>query len=143
MREIIQGASIIPVTEHEKSGFGQMAPLDVPQRLWGRPGWRESLPKSSFLTGKNHSAHDPIAQDAPASAKRPRKKKKTVRMTTPRARSPVVEIPMAPTTLDLGTIRPVALEQRGVHLNEDNGDHEPVMTNQISQSQEPQDMSGD
>ena len=101
------------------------------------------MPKSSFSTGKNHSAQDPVAQDAPASAKRPRKKKKTVRVTTPRARSPVVEIPMAPIITGVGTIRPLTPEQRGAQLNEDNGDHEPAMANQMSQSQEPQDMAGD
>lgn len=142
MREIIQGASTIPVMEHEKSGSGQMAPLDVPQRLWGRPGWRESLPKSSFSTGKNHDVKGPAAQDAPAPAKRPRKKK-AVRVTTPRARSPLVEMPMEPITPDVGTTRPVALEQRGTNLNEDNEDHGPVMANQMPRSQGPQDMVGD
>ena len=100
------------------------------------------MPKSSFSTGKNHGVNGPGAQDAPTPAKR-LKKKKTVRMTTPRARSPVVEIPMAPTIPGVGTIRPVALEQRGAHLDEDAGDHESVMANQMSQSQGPQDMAGD
>jgi len=143
MREIIQGASIIPVMEHEKSGSGQMAPLDVPQRLWGRPGWRESLPKSSFSTGKDHGVHGTVAQDAaPGPEKRPRKKKKTVRVTTPRAQPPLVEIPMAPTTPGADTIGPVALEQRRTQSDGYNEDNEPVMANDMPRPQEPQNMVG-
>ena len=40
IREIIQSARIIPVSECENSGYGQMAPLEEPQQLWGRPGWK-------------------------------------------------------------------------------------------------------
>jgi hypothetical protein len=112
MREIIQGASIIPVKTHERSGSGQMAPLDVPQRLWGRLGWRESLPKSSFATDKSSSVDIPTAQDVPGPAKRP-KKRKTVRVKVPGAESPFVELPMAPSTPGAASIGPVTLEQRG------------------------------
>ncbi|KAM0706409.1 hypothetical protein Q7P35_005735 [Cladosporium inversicolor] len=142
MREIIQGASIIPVMEHETSGSGQMAPLDVPQRLWGRAGWREFLPKSSFSMGKNHGMDGPVAQDTPAPAKRSRKKK-AVRMATPQARSLLVETPMAPTTSGAATIGPVALERRGTQLSEDNEYYESMMANQMPQSQESEDMVED
>lgn len=143
MREIIQGASIIPVMEHERSGSGQMAPLDVPQRLWGRPGWREFLPKSSFSTGKSTGVDIPVAHDAPIPAKRQRKKKKTVCVATPRARSPSVGRSMAPTTPGAAIIEPVALEQRDTRLNEDNEDHEPMVVDQMPQSYQPQDLEGD
>jgi hypothetical protein len=142
MREIIQGASIIPVEKRERSGSGQMAPLDVPQRLWGRPGWRESLPKSSFATGKSSGVDVPVAQDPATRAKRP-KKKKTVRVAAPRARSPFVGIPMAPTTPGAASIGPVAPEQRGTYLNEGTEDHESMMADHTPQSQEPQDMVED
>jgi len=42
IRQIIQSAKALPVCENEKTGYGQMAPLESPQQLWGRePGWRE------------------------------------------------------------------------------------------------------
>jgi hypothetical protein len=142
MREIIQGASIIPVVEYEKFGSGQMAPLDVPQRLWGRSGWRESLSKSSFATGKSSGVDGPVTQDVPGPAKRPRKKK-TVRVATPRAESPVVGIPTASTTLGANVNMPVVLEHRSTQPNEDDEDHEPMMVDQTPQSQDSQGMAGD
>ncbi|KAK5175075.1 uncharacterized protein LTR77_000212 [Saxophila tyrrhenica] len=45
IREIIQGARIIPVTEDERNGRGQMAALDESQQLWCREGY-SSLAKS-------------------------------------------------------------------------------------------------
>jgi hypothetical protein len=98
MRKIIQGASIIPVMEHEYSGTGQMAALDLPQRLWGRPGWRESLPKSSFLTSKSRSADDLDVPSATAPAKRMRKKKMFARLAIPRAHPSIVANSILPTT---------------------------------------------
>ena len=41
IREIIQSAKVMPMAQHERSGYGQMAPLEEPQQLWGRPGWRQ------------------------------------------------------------------------------------------------------
>lgn len=41
MREIIQGARTLGVGLEEMAGRGAMAPLLVPQALWGRPGWAE------------------------------------------------------------------------------------------------------
>lgn len=41
IREIIQSAQMIPISDSEQSNRGQMAPLDEPQQLWGRPGWSQ------------------------------------------------------------------------------------------------------
>ena len=41
IREIIQSAQIMPIFETERSSYGQMAPLEEPQQLWGRPGWSQ------------------------------------------------------------------------------------------------------
>jgi len=43
MQEIIQSARLIPLTEHEKDGRAQVALLEEPQQLWGRPGWQETV----------------------------------------------------------------------------------------------------
>ncbi|EMC95387.1 hypothetical protein BAUCODRAFT_25426 [Baudoinia panamericana UAMH 10762] len=43
IREIIQGARLLSVSDHERLSYGQMAPLEQPQQLWGREGWRESV----------------------------------------------------------------------------------------------------
>lgn len=41
IRAIIQSAQVLSMTEEEQvSGFGQMAPLSKPERLWCRPGWQ-------------------------------------------------------------------------------------------------------
>jgi SNF2 family DNA or RNA helicase len=137
MREIIQGASIIPVMEHEQAGFGQVAPLDEPQRLWGRPGWREYLPKSNFSTTKGNGVDVAVAQNALAPAKRPRKKK-TVRVTVPQALSPFVEVPVSSATLDVDVLGPAGVENGATQADGDNADDEPVMTDRMRRSQEPQ-----
>ena len=43
IREIIQSADILPVTERERQGYGQMAALEDPQQLWSRQNWRQFL----------------------------------------------------------------------------------------------------
>ncbi|TKA32782.1 hypothetical protein B0A50_01007 [Salinomyces thailandicus] len=43
IREIIQSARLIPLTEEEEAGKAQMALLEEPQQLWGRPGWQETV----------------------------------------------------------------------------------------------------
>lgn len=43
IREIIQGARMLPVLETEKSSYGQVARFDEPQQLWGREGWKETV----------------------------------------------------------------------------------------------------
>jgi hypothetical protein len=142
MREIIQGASLIPVTKHERSGPGQMAPLDEPQRLWGRSGWRESLSKSGFSTGNDRFAGGPIAPDTLAPAKRLRKKK-NVRLTVQRAQSPIVPIPVLPTTQSTAGSGPIALDNGiqhdHMHNNDNNEDDEPLMTQWMHRPQETQD----
>ena len=59
IREIIQSASVLPVEEGETSGYGQMAPLEEAQQLWGRNGWHE------FTAGSKASA-----RSSPSSKKR-------------------------------------------------------------------------
>jgi hypothetical protein len=139
MREIIQGASIIPFTNHERSGPGQMAPLDEPQRLWGRPGWRESLSKSSFSTGRDRSTEGHVAPDTLTPAKRVRKKK-NVRLAVARAQSPVVAIPVPPATQSTADSGSVAIDNGihnvEMHNNENNEDDEPLMTQWTHRPQE-------
>lgn len=108
MREIIQSARIIPVMDHEQSGAGQMAPLDVPQRLWARPGWQESLPKSSFSPSKRGRTEVPDAHGSPTAAKRTKKRKTkmAVHMETPSVSSPTPEptlVPIIPTAKSSGS----------------------------------------
>ncbi|KAK5120248.1 hypothetical protein LTR85_006454 [Meristemomyces frigidus] len=43
IREIIQSARLLHVSSEETSGYGQMAPLEEAQQLWGRPGWRDTV----------------------------------------------------------------------------------------------------
>lgn len=40
IRQIIQSAQVMPISELEKSG-GQFAALEKPQQLWGRKGWSQ------------------------------------------------------------------------------------------------------
>lgn len=63
MRAIIQSAKIIPVSLEEEDGAGQMAPLEEPQRVWGRLGWREALENSAKQTsGKRRCKTTPAAK---------------------------------------------------------------------------------
>ncbi|KAI7092271.1 hypothetical protein KC352_g40397 [Hortaea werneckii] len=55
MQEIIQSARLIPLTDDETNGKAQMALLEEPQQLWGRPGWQETvqpLPSDLLLNEK-------------------------------------------------------------------------------------------
>lgn len=96
MREIIQGARVIPVLNEETHGRGQMAPLEVPQRLWARPGWQESL-DASFKSGQSSGKKtrvETVVYSGQAGgshvqgSKKKKKKKKTVRLSTPSALTP-------------------------------------------------------
>ena len=107
MREIIQGAGLMSVREDESSGMGQMASLEVPQRLWARPGWRDTLSKSNFSSAKlspaGAAAAPDVGQAAPSRKRKGKEKEKTqgkrgVQLATPpplphRAASPVVSVP--------------------------------------------------
>ena len=53
IKEIIQSARIIPVSERETKGYGQMASLDDPQQLWGRPGWTQFSSIGMTYRGRN------------------------------------------------------------------------------------------
>ena len=113
MRAIIQGAGLMSVTESESSGWGQVASLEVPQRLWARSGWRETLTKSHFSSAKlprvEAAASDAATSDAGGQAvpsqkrkgkdKQKVRSKKSVQLATPpppppvRAASPIVSVP--------------------------------------------------
>ena len=41
IRNIIQSARMLPISELEQTVQGQLAPLDEPQQLWARPGWSQ------------------------------------------------------------------------------------------------------
>lgn len=47
IRQIIQSARIMTVYKRERVGAGQMAPLGIPQQVWGRNGW------TNFVNMKN------------------------------------------------------------------------------------------
>jgi superfamily II DNA or RNA helicase len=49
IRDIIQGAQVIPCSEREGTGYDQMAPLTEPQRVWCRDGFREFLKGQSVV----------------------------------------------------------------------------------------------
>ncbi|KAL1585038.1 hypothetical protein WHR41_06125 [Cladosporium halotolerans] len=90
MREIIQGARLIEVREGEGVGQGQMAPLEVPQRLWGREGWWDMLELGTKGVqqqrgGKRVRAGTPGGQADGGLEEQPqrKKRKKTVRVVTP------------------------------------------------------------
>lgn len=141
MREIIQDARIIPVLEKERAGYGEMAPLDVPQRLWGRPGWQESLPKSSFSTGRNNGVDEPKVPDGLTPAKRV-KKKKTVRVMVARAQSPFVAIPVPSTTSEANASTVIALDGSSTHMNNTNEEDESMMTNGVPRPRQLQGSPG-
>lgn len=136
MREIIQGTKLLPVLDVEKSGSGQMAPLEVPQRLWGRPGWRETLDNGAKGSrpggkGKQRAAPEEVTQANDGPAEPVKKKKKTVRLATPGSRNlSAVAIPSsseAPSSSLLGTS---ALERGFTSAVQDQGDEtedEPMM----------------
>ncbi|KJY01979.1 snf2 family helicase like protein [Zymoseptoria brevis] len=51
IREIIQNARCLPITREEVESTCSMAALDVPQQLWGRPGWStgSTVPQTAVL----------------------------------------------------------------------------------------------
>lgn len=82
IREIIQSARIMPISDNERSSHGQMAPLDVPQQLWGRPGWSQFHGPIKNTTNESTASKrklEDAAVDAEDEEKQPRKK--TVRRT--------------------------------------------------------------
>lgn len=82
IKQIIQSAAPLPVQEAEDLGRGQMAPLDVPQRVWCREGWREYYLTSRPGQGKKRKAKGEVdAGDAVAASESKRQKKKAARRT--------------------------------------------------------------
>ncbi|KAK5112138.1 hypothetical protein LTR62_004481 [Meristemomyces frigidus] len=50
MREIIQRARMLDIGDGERQGYGRLARLEVPQQLWGREGWRDTVVDSVLRT---------------------------------------------------------------------------------------------
>jgi SNF2 family DNA or RNA helicase len=143
MREIIQGAGLMSVSENESSGAGQMAPLEVPQRLWARPGWRDTLSKSNFSSDK-------LTPDAGQSVSSKRRKgkekekakgKKSVQLATAppppppplphRAASPIVSVPRPDSAQQIATTTETAIPTASGSASNrqpgDDGDDEPMV----------------
>lgn len=78
IREIIQGAEIIPISIAEQSSYGQMAPLETPQQLWARPGWshfsRSNKTTSSDRVGTKRKFEATSLDDSKNDEVQPRKK---------------------------------------------------------------------
>jgi hypothetical protein len=43
IRDIIQSARLLPLYDYERTVQGQVALLEQPQQLWGRPGWKKTV----------------------------------------------------------------------------------------------------
>jgi hypothetical protein len=143
MREIIQGAGLMPVNESESFGSGQMAALEVPQRLWARPGWRDTLSKSNFSSAKLPRTGEPAAPDAGqgiSSRKRKRKEnakgKESVQLATPpplprRAAPSIIDVPRPDPTKQIATTAetatPTASGSASNRQLDDDDDNEPMM----------------
>lgn len=54
IREIIQNAQIMPISDAEKSSCGQMARLPEPQQLWDRKGWSQFASLSRKTNGDSN-----------------------------------------------------------------------------------------
>jgi hypothetical protein len=140
MREIIQGAGLMSVMEHERSGSGQMASLEVPQRLWARSGWRD------FSSAKLPRAHANAAPDAAQTVpsrkrkgkEREKRKTKSVQLATPspppppvHATSPIVSIPRQDSTQQFATSTETAIAAASGSASkgqaDDDDDDKPMM----------------
>ncbi|KAK5709476.1 hypothetical protein LTR17_019751 [Elasticomyces elasticus] len=55
IREIIQSATMLPISQDERQGYGQMARLEEKQQLWGREGWQETVSQS---IARSHEKRD-------------------------------------------------------------------------------------
>ena len=138
MREIIQGARLMPVMNHESSGPGQMACLEIPQRLWARPGWRGTLSKSNFSNAKPPRANvsaaldsAPIVLSKRGKGKEKQKTGKSVRLTTPPLASPIVSFPPPKSRQRFSTPPDVGIPSASGFLAQrqpdDEDDGEPMM----------------
>ncbi|EGP92164.1 SNF2 family DNA-dependent ATPase domain-containing protein [Zymoseptoria tritici IPO323] len=60
IREIIQNARCLPITREEVKSTCSMAALDVPQQLWGRPGWSRgsTVPQTAVLPSAVGPTHE-------------------------------------------------------------------------------------
>ncbi|KAK4903202.1 hypothetical protein LTR27_000130 [Elasticomyces elasticus] len=67
VRDIIQSARMLPVSQEERQVYGQMARLEEKQQLWGRDGWWEtvsmSVARSSEKKRRRTITFDDITKD--------------------------------------------------------------------------------
>ncbi|KAK5709037.1 hypothetical protein LTR17_020149 [Elasticomyces elasticus] len=67
VREIIQSARMLPISQEERQGYGRMAGLEETQQLWGRAGWRQtvsmSIARSSEKKRRRTITFDDITKD--------------------------------------------------------------------------------
>ncbi|QIW97760.1 hypothetical protein AMS68_003278 [Peltaster fructicola] len=75
IREIIQSARTLPLTDDEMSLIGQMACFGEPQQLWCREGWREAYPEVQREPKRRRSTK------AAAPTRKPAQKRKKVILT--------------------------------------------------------------
>lgn len=73
IKQIIQSARPLPIEEHERTGYGQVAFLDQPQQLWSRPDWAVWKKK---IHDEVSTARSPRKRKADDSNTTPTKKKK-------------------------------------------------------------------
>jgi superfamily II DNA or RNA helicase len=154
MREIIQGAGLMSVSENESYGAGQMAPLEVPQRLWARPGWRDTLSKSNFSSAKLPRAGEPAALDVRQTVpsrkmkgkeKEKAKGKKSVQLATAppptplRAASPIVYVHRPDSAQQIATTTETAIPTASGSASNrqlgDDDDDEPMIDRRRLQPQ--------
>jgi hypothetical protein len=144
MREIIQGAGLMSVSENESSGAGQMALLEVPQRLWARPGWRDTLSKSNFSSAKFSRAGESAALDdgqtVPSRKRKGKEKekakgKKSVQLAIPPPPTPLraasVSVPRPDSAHQIATTTETAIPTASGSASNrqlgDDDDDEPMM----------------
>lgn len=144
MREIIQSARFMLVEEHEKFDWAQVAPLKVPQQLWARPGWRETLTKSKFISGKKREPDAHAGADIGDGVQPPKKKRKqkAVRLLSPppQMASPIGYVPALPSNLqDDVQFQSTAPGINSTVENESDEDDEPMADHWRRQSQGTQD----
>ncbi|KAK4555692.1 hypothetical protein LTR86_007445 [Recurvomyces mirabilis] len=77
MRAIIQSAEMLDIEQHEKEGYGQMASLEVPQQLWGREGWKETV-ANTFVSVRADVKQSDLQQVEKNVVEREKKKQRVI-----------------------------------------------------------------
>lgn len=81
IKQIIQSAAPLPVQESQEVGRSQMAPLDAPQQVWCREGWREYYLTSRSGQSRKRKAKAETEADGGAATESKRRKKNAARRT--------------------------------------------------------------